>query len=136
MSTVHDLKTWPAYWPALESGAKTFEIRRNDRGFQPGDTLNLREWDPDTELYSGRTLQRRVNYVLRDAEQFGLQSGYTILGMGPVAGITEEMIQEAARVLRGCYPLNIQLSERMAKGALEAALRVAASPLSPQGVKG
>lgn len=29
-----------------ESGEKTFEIRRNDRGFQKGDVLVLEKWSP------------------------------------------------------------------------------------------
>jgi ribosomal protein L37E len=43
--TVHSLKTWPEYFEAQRAGRKTFELRRNDRNFQVGDLLVLREWD-------------------------------------------------------------------------------------------
>lgn len=43
----HELKIWPQYYCRVADGSKTFELRENDRGFQPGDTVVLREWDPD-----------------------------------------------------------------------------------------
>lgn len=43
----HELKIWPQYYRRVADGSKTFEIRDNDRGFQAGDTVRLREWDPE-----------------------------------------------------------------------------------------
>jgi hypothetical protein len=67
---VHRLKTWPQFWPVLEDGRKNFEIRRNDRDFQPGDLLILEEWVPSDERdpsaggwYTGRSLMRRIAYT-------------------------------------------------------------------------
>ena len=42
----HELKIWPQYFCRVKDGTKTFEVRKNDRGFQPGDTVVLREYDP------------------------------------------------------------------------------------------
>lgn len=42
----HELKTWPQYFCRVADGTKTFEVRKNDRGFQPGDEVILKEWDP------------------------------------------------------------------------------------------
>lgn len=39
--TTHTLKTNQVYWDAVRNGDKTFEARRNDRGFQTGDRLVL-----------------------------------------------------------------------------------------------
>jgi hypothetical protein len=75
----HDLKCWPAPFRAISSGAKTFEFRKNDRGYQRGDLLHLREWRPDTEQYVGSELVRRVSYVL--TEGFGLPEGYCIMSL-------------------------------------------------------
>lgn len=41
----HDLKIDPIPYSRVADGSKTFEIRENDRGFQPGDTVILREFD-------------------------------------------------------------------------------------------
>lgn len=37
----HKLKILPEYFEAVKSGSKTFEVRKDDRGFQAGDTLFL-----------------------------------------------------------------------------------------------
>jgi hypothetical protein len=67
--TVHELKSWPEFFTAVESGEKTFELRRNDRNYQVGDVLVLREWKPnihgdDEGEYTGRSCRRRVTYVM------------------------------------------------------------------------
>ena len=52
----HDLKTWPEYFEKVRDRTKTFEIRKNDRNFSEGDILNLWEWEPEHEIYTGRAL--------------------------------------------------------------------------------
>ena len=37
----HELKILPEYFKAVEDGTKTFELRKNDRGFKLGDLLQL-----------------------------------------------------------------------------------------------
>ena len=59
----HDVKIWPQYLDAIVDGRKTYEIRKNDRGYQVGDQLLLREWDPGSETYSSRTVLAEVTYT-------------------------------------------------------------------------
>lgn len=61
---VHELKVWPVFYEPLLDGRKTFELRLNDRGFQGGDILRLREWDSMAEDYTGRVMDRRVTYIV------------------------------------------------------------------------
>lgn len=75
----HELKTWPEPFHAVASGLKTFEIRKNDREFEVGDILVLKEFKPkiiddlvafDSGLhtlgkYTGRQVIRRVTYMTR-----------------------------------------------------------------------
>jgi hypothetical protein len=79
----HHLKTWPEYFRAVRDGSKTFEARRDDRGFEVGDMLVLEEYDPDGVLadgYSGQTETRVVTYILRGSEH--MAQGYCILALG------------------------------------------------------
>jgi hypothetical protein len=62
-SREHDLKCWPEFFKHLWSGEKTFEIRKDDRGYQAGDTLTLREWT-ERHGYSGRWIKYDVPFLL------------------------------------------------------------------------
>lgn len=72
MSRTHELKTDPKVFEAVWRGVKTFEIRKNDRGFQVGDELLLREteWSGTAMfegaplVYTGRTISKIVSHVL------------------------------------------------------------------------
>lgn len=86
--TTHELKTWPAFFEAIADGRKNFEIRLDDRGFQAGDKVLLREWDPairtgglslTASQYTGRELTADIGYVLHAvphafASRFGEQT--------------------------------------------------------------
>lgn len=65
---VHDLKTWPAPFEQVWSGHKSHEIRKADRNYKLWDALVLREWDPATQLYSGRWVRVEVTYITRGGE--------------------------------------------------------------------
>lgn len=77
----HELKVWPEYFAALASGRKNFEVRRDDRGFSEGDTLRLREWRPDMQLYTGAELLAGVVYLLR-GPVFGIEDGFVVMQLG------------------------------------------------------
>lgn len=62
---IHRLKIWPEFFVPLFQGTKSFEVRRNDRDFRPGDELQLEEWDPRGGLYTGRRVSRRILYLWR-----------------------------------------------------------------------
>lgn len=72
-SETHELKTWPEFFGAIETGAKTFEVRFDDRGMEVGDTLVLREWDPSACYYTGKSLRVLVTYRLVLADAPGLR---------------------------------------------------------------
>jgi hypothetical protein len=80
MSVTHTLKCLPDYFGAVRRKEKNFEVRRDDRGFQKGDTLILREWDPRMGgRYVGNDEHRKIKYVLTGG-QFGIEPGYVVLG--------------------------------------------------------
>ncbi|MBK4214141.1 ASCH/PUA domain-containing protein [Bacillus safensis] len=59
--TVHDLKIMPQYLWAIKTGIKGFEIRKNDREFQVGDILRLREFKDGQ--YTGRLVLGRITFI-------------------------------------------------------------------------
>ena len=86
----HILKTLPDYWAAVETREKTFEVRRDDRGFQKGDVLVLRRlkknpsgvWYEDRSQDSYHDLRRKVVYVLTGG-QLGIEPGYVVMAIRP-----------------------------------------------------
>lgn len=76
MTKCHELKVLPAFFTAVSQGTKTFELRKDDRGFEVGDRLRLREWDGE---YSGRSINCKVTFILRDFP--GLEPSYVILNI-------------------------------------------------------
>ena len=86
---VHHLKAWPEFFDAGADGRKTFEVRRNDRGYREGDIITLLRYEPERGSFTmdegGRTinLSRRITYVL-EGGQFGIEYGFVVLGLGPV----------------------------------------------------
>lgn len=74
-----ELKILPEYYKQVRIHRKTFEIRKDDRDFEVGDILELREWDGQN--YTGHMTRREITYILRDAKEYGLDDGYCILAL-------------------------------------------------------
>lgn len=87
---VHDVKLGTTFFDDVKTGRKTFELRKNDRGYKEGDTIVLHEYKDGTT--TGRTITKKIVYMLEDFT--GLEDGYCILGLGEAA----ETLQEAAAV--------------------------------------
>lgn len=77
----HELKTWPAYLDEVWQGHKILDLRPDDRGFEAGQVLRLRDWHPGPGTWGGRSVFVRVTHVLRDIPHFGLAPGYCALSI-------------------------------------------------------
>lgn len=76
-------KVLPEYFQQILTGTKTFELRLADWDCNEGDILILDEIDTQTKESTGRSLRKRVGYVLRtkdlmlfpkeDVKQYGYQ---------------------------------------------------------------
>lgn len=75
-------KILPEYFSEVKTYRKNFELRKDEDDIQVGDVLVLREYN-DGE-YTDRAVARRVTYVLRNCEEYGLMKGYCIIGFQPV----------------------------------------------------
>lgn len=97
----HELKILPEYYDAIRRGVKRFEIRKNNRDFQAGDVLWLKEWDGDEEQYTGNEMVVRVLYVLYGNGDYGLTEGYCIMSIVDpetdiIQGRTDDKVSDKA----------------------------------------
>lgn len=86
---LHELKTRRPYFTHIINGWKTFEARKDDRNFKPGDAIKLVEildvaYGLGPTHPTGRELLCNITYKLR-GEEFGIMPGYCILGIEVVA---------------------------------------------------
>lgn len=79
----HRLKLAKMFFDAVDTGKKSFELRKNDRNYQIGDILELHEMSNGEE--TGRVTEKQVIYVLEGFK--GLEEGYCILGLSEVEDI-------------------------------------------------
>jgi len=85
----HELKTDSSVFQESWVGKKRFEIRLNDRNFNAGDTLILKETlysgeqmkDGKPLKYTGREIKQNVDYVLHGGK-YGLSEGWVIMSVG------------------------------------------------------
>jgi hypothetical protein len=83
---VHAVKSWPQFFRTISSGERTHELRKNDRNYKIGDYLDLQEYDPEKQLYTGRTLKVFVTSITSLEEPCavsgaGLHPEYCILSI-------------------------------------------------------
>jgi hypothetical protein len=104
----HSLKCWPQYFFPMVMGEKRCEVRLDDRGFDMGDDLILREFRPcdkcngsgriwdvgdRTECgckaphgdYTGHEIKVWVSHILRAGDVPGIQPGYVVMTVLRVA---------------------------------------------------
>lgn len=82
----HEIKIKQCYLYHILEGRKTFEIRKNDRDYQVGDTIRfLPLEDENYNVYdiSSSIPDYQINYVLADFG--GLQQNYVCLAISPVS---------------------------------------------------
>ena len=82
---IHELKTVPPFFNLVESGVKKFEMRINDRDYQVGDVLHLREYVPQKNItaayYTGRECLVRVTYILTHGALPDMPNNFVIMSI-------------------------------------------------------
>jgi len=65
-------KIHPEYFELVKSGKKKFEFRLAEFDVKEEDLLVLEEWDPIKKEYTGRKIEKYINYVFKfDLDTFG-----------------------------------------------------------------
>jgi hypothetical protein len=81
---LHHVKVWPVFFEKLQDGTKPWEVRKNDRDYRVGYVLDLQEWNPSKEAFTGRSVQRVIIDVYAGG-QFGIEDGHVVLGLENVS---------------------------------------------------
>lgn len=76
---VHYIKCETKFFNDVVEGYKSFEIRKNDWDYQPGDDIVLREYDKELAELTGREFRVSIIYILADYP--GIEPGYCVLGI-------------------------------------------------------
>lgn len=77
---IHRIKIKQCFLVHILEGRKTFEVRKNDRDYQVGDTIVFHPLqDSDYNAYEVRS--PIPNYEINYVTDFGCQEGYVVLGI-------------------------------------------------------
>ena len=84
----HMLKTDPDVFHAVLIGLKTYEIRYDDRNFNAGDSLYLRETKYSGDemmnggelIYTGRSTIKTITHIL-EGPSYGLKENWVIMSI-------------------------------------------------------
>ena len=76
----HKLKLAKMFFEDVRLGRKSFELRKNDRDYQIGDILELREMDNGEP--TGRVIEKEITYILEGFA--GLKEDYCILALADI----------------------------------------------------
>jgi ParB family chromosome partitioning protein len=99
MHKKHELKLDPVMFALVKDGSKTFEYRKNDRNFEKGDSILLREFDRETQTYTGSWISFVANFILYGPD-YGVPEGNCIISMCREHGLTMADNIEATTCLR------------------------------------
>ncbi len=76
----HVVKCHPWFYQAIITNQKRFEVRKDDRNYENGDLITLREWDPGSSKYTGRDVVCRITYVLKGYPD-AIKKGYCVFSI-------------------------------------------------------
>lgn len=62
---IHRKKCIPSLFEDVRTGKKRFEVRLADFEVSVGDRIVLEEWDPEKQVYSGRSFSVEIEYILK-----------------------------------------------------------------------
>ena len=77
MPKIHELKIAPEYFEKVISKEKTFEFRYNDRNYQVGDILKLKEYY--NQKYTDQSISVKITYIFKNFEE--LKEHFVVLSI-------------------------------------------------------
>lgn len=88
---IHVVKCKKTYFEQVVRETKKFEIRKNDRNYQPGDIIIMQEIEDEDgpAVYTGRFVLCKIGYMLEDFE--GLTPGFVAFTIIPDYVVTRTL---------------------------------------------
>lgn len=69
----HKVKCHVDGFESLITGARTHDIRVDDRGFKVGDTIFQEEYDPMSNIFTERSCLVVITCIIHDTSKFGFE---------------------------------------------------------------
>lgn len=90
MPACHVIKIDPCYFEQVLNGNKTFVIQKDDRGYQKGDIVTLREFNRaigriDSQRYTKRAVTAEIGFVTAYKQQPGYVV-FSLMNVEPYSG--------------------------------------------------
>lgn len=82
---LHELKIRDKYYGDILYRGKTFELRKNDRDYQPFDLIHFVKTNGQDFINDPNNVYQ-ITYILKDVQEYGLDKDYCILGIKKVNG--------------------------------------------------
>lgn len=85
---VHEIKLLEDYCDAVLSGEKSFEVRKNDRGYQKGDHISFVPVDRSLYLRFSHPVSEKEYEITYVHSGLGLENGYVVFGIKDISSAT------------------------------------------------
>lgn len=76
----HKIKIKEEYYTEITNGNKTFELRKNDRDYQEGDTIEFIVLKENGEQKTSSRIYK-ITYILKGVPEYGLADGFCIFSI-------------------------------------------------------
>jgi hypothetical protein len=80
----HYVKCELVYFNEIKNGSKTFEVRKNDRGYETGDKIVLLCYNMELSCLTGAELSFKIGFVFNAMSYFGWPSDYVVFSLLPL----------------------------------------------------
>lgn len=77
----HRLKIYKHFADAIEAGDKNFEVRKNERGYQRGDTVSFRVGNEIHTNKRKHPIEDRTFEITYVLSGWGIEPGYVVFGI-------------------------------------------------------
>ena len=80
----HEIKLKLDFVDAVNSGQKSFEVRKNDRGYQTGDLIRFLPLDEDGDLMEDHPLHKKLFRITYLLSGWGIEKDYVVFSIAEV----------------------------------------------------